>query len=91
MAKKWILFREIRKTPLRSSLLKMQGKERHVNTKNSEWNVAIVHFIWERGSEENICSFIRELKRNAKATDIFEKFIVHSINIFNALDIVSKS
>ncbi len=53
-------------------------KHRHINTKNNEWGVAIVHSIWERGSEQDICALIREVKRNAKAADAVRRAILHS-------------
>ena len=53
-------------------------EHRHINTKDNEWGVAIVHSIWERGSEEDICALIREVKRNAKAADAVRRAISHS-------------
>jgi hypothetical protein len=41
-------------------------KHRHININNSQWNVAVVHSIWERGLEKDIRALIREVKRNDK-------------------------
>ena len=41
-------------------------EHRHINIKNNEWGVAIVHSIWESGSEEDICTLIREVKKIPK-------------------------
>jgi len=53
-------------------------EHRHINTKNDEWGVAVVHSIWERGSEDDIRELIREVKRNAKAADAVRRAIPHS-------------
>jgi hypothetical protein len=53
-------------------------EDRHINTKNNQWNVAIVHSIWERGLEKDICALIREVKKNAKAADAVRRAIPHS-------------
>jgi hypothetical protein len=53
-------------------------EHRHINIKNNEWSVAIVHSIWERGSEEDICTLIREVKKNTKAADAVQRAIPHS-------------
>ena len=39
-------------------------EHRHINTKHNEWGVAAIHSIWERGSEEDICALIHEVKTN---------------------------
>ena len=51
---------------------------RHINSKDNEWNVAVVHSIWERGLEKDICALIREVKTNAKAADAVKSAIPHS-------------
>ncbi len=53
-------------------------EHRHINTKDNEWGVAVVHSIWERGSEDDICALILEVKRNAKAADAVRNAIPHS-------------
>ena len=50
-------------------------EHRHINTKDNEWGVAVVHSIWERGSEDDICTLILEVKRN---TDAVRRAISHS-------------
>lgn len=53
-------------------------KHRHINTKHNEWGVAAIHSIWERGSEEDICALIHEVKTNYKAADAVRRAIPHS-------------
>ena len=53
-------------------------EHRHINTEANEWSVTIVHSIWERGSEDDICALISEVKKNAKAADAVRKAIPHS-------------
>jgi len=53
-------------------------EHRHINVKDDEWNVTVVHSIWERGLEEDICALIREVKTNAKAADAVRSAIPHS-------------
>jgi hypothetical protein len=53
-------------------------KHRHINNNNSQWNVAVVHSIWERGLEKDIRALIREVKRNEKAADAVRRAIPHS-------------
>lgn len=53
-------------------------EHRHINTKDNEWGVAIVHSIWERGSEDDICALILEVKRNANAANAVRRAISHS-------------
>ena len=53
-------------------------EHRHINTEHNQWNVAIIHSIWERGSEEDICELIREVKRNPKAAHAVRDAIPHS-------------
>ncbi|HEA65239.1 hypothetical protein LCGC14_2682900 [marine sediment metagenome] len=53
-------------------------EHRHINTKDREWGVAVVHSIWERGSEDDIRDLIREVKKNAKAADAVRRAISHS-------------
>ena len=53
-------------------------EHRHINVKDNELNVAVVHSIWERGLERDICALIREVKCNAKAAEAVRKAIPHS-------------
>jgi|GEM_PF-768741 len=53
-------------------------EHRHINTEHNQWNVTMVHSIWERGSEEDICALIREVKTNPKAAHAVRKAIPHS-------------
>jgi hypothetical protein len=40
-----------------------------------QWGVAVVHSIWERGSDEDILMLIREVKKNPKAASAVRKAI----------------
>ena len=53
-------------------------EHRHIRVKNDDWGVAVIHSIWERGSEDDICALIREVKRNPKAADAVRRSISHS-------------
>ena len=46
-----------------------------------KWNVAVVHSIWERGLERDICALIREVKCNAKAAANFQELLTGSVMI----------
>ena len=53
-------------------------KHRHINIKNGEWGVAVVHSIWERGSDDDIRELIREVKTNVKTANAVRRAIPHS-------------
>jgi hypothetical protein len=53
-------------------------EHRHINTKNNQWNVAVVHSIWERGLEKDIRALIREVRSNHQAVEAVRKAIPHS-------------
>ena len=53
-------------------------EHRHLNIKKNQYNVAIVHSIWERGAEEDICTLIREVRNNPKAANAVRRAIPHS-------------
>lgn len=53
-------------------------EHRHINVKDDEWGVAVIHSIWERGSEDDICALVREVKRNPKAADAVRRSIAGS-------------
>jgi len=38
-------------------------EHRHINFKDNEWNVAVVHSIWEHGLEKDICALIRDQRQ----------------------------
>ena len=50
-------------------------EHRHINTKDNEWGVAVVHSIWERGSEDDICALILEIKKNTNAANAVRRAI----------------
>jgi hypothetical protein len=53
-------------------------EHRHINVKDGKWGVAVVHSIWERGSDDDIRALIREVKRNPKAANAVLRAIPHS-------------
>ncbi len=53
-------------------------EHRHIHTEPDEWGVAIVHSIWERGSEGDICALIRAVKENPKAADAVRRAVPNS-------------
>ena len=53
-------------------------EHRHINAKDNEWNAAVVHSIWERGLETDICALIRDVKTNPKAAHAVRNAIPHS-------------
>lgn len=53
-------------------------EHRHINIENDQWNVAVVHSIWERGLEKDIRTLIHEVRRNTKAADAVKRAIPHS-------------
>lgn len=53
-------------------------EHRHIDVKDDEWGVAVIHSIWERGSEDDICALVREVKRNPKAADAVRRSIAGS-------------
>lgn len=55
-----------------------QMQHRHINVEQDQWNTAIVHSIWERGSEDDICELIRAVRKNPDAADAVKRAISHS-------------
>lgn len=53
-------------------------EHRHINIKDGQWTVAMIHSIWERGLEADICALIQEVKHNSAAADAVRKAISHS-------------
>jgi len=53
-------------------------EHRHINVKDKQWTVAVVHSIWERGLEKDIRALIREVKINPKAADAVRRAIPYS-------------
>jgi hypothetical protein len=53
-------------------------EHRHIDIEQNQWNVTIVHSIWERGSEEDIRVLIREVRMNPEAAHAVRKAIPHS-------------
>ena len=53
-------------------------EHRHIDVKEGQWGVAVIHSIWERGSDEDILALIREVKRNPKAASAVRRAIPHS-------------
>jgi len=53
-------------------------EHRHLEIESNEWNVAVVHSIWERGLEKDISALIREVRKNAMAAHAVKNAIPHS-------------
>ncbi len=53
-------------------------EHRHLEIESNEWNVAVVHSIWERGLEKDISALIREVRKNTMAADAVKNAIPHS-------------
>jgi hypothetical protein len=53
-------------------------EHRHIFVREDQWGVAVVHSIWERGSDHDIRALIREVRRNPKAADAVQRAIPHS-------------
>lgn len=53
-------------------------EHRHINTKPDQWNIAIVNSIWERGSEEDICALVREVRKNPNAAEAVRRAVPQS-------------
>ncbi len=53
-------------------------EHRHIDVKPGQWEVAVVHSIWERGSDADIKARIREVKINPEAADAVRRAIPHS-------------
>ncbi len=53
-------------------------EHRHIHVKDNQWGMAVIHSLWERGSEKDIVWLMREVKRNPKAADAVKRAIPHS-------------
>jgi len=53
-------------------------EHRHIHVGDDQWGVAVVHSIWERGSDDDIRGLMREVNRNPKAADAVRRAIPHS-------------
>jgi hypothetical protein len=53
-------------------------EHRHIHTKHNQWGIAIVNSIWERGSDEDICALVREVRKNPDAAHAVRKAIPQS-------------
>jgi hypothetical protein len=53
-------------------------EHRHINARDDQWGVAVVHSIWERGSDDDLMRLMREIKWNPKAADAVRRAIPHS-------------
>jgi len=41
-------------------------EHRHIDVKPGQWGVAVIHSIWERGTDEDIKALLREVKTTRK-------------------------
>lgn len=48
---------------------------RHINVKKDQWGVALVHSIWERGSERDILKLVRAVRTDLSAADAVRRAI----------------
>jgi hypothetical protein len=53
-------------------------EHRHIRVRDNHWDVAVVHSIWERGSDEDIRALMREVKRNPEAADAVRRAVSSS-------------
>lgn len=53
-------------------------EHRHIDTRHDQWGVALIHSIWERGSEQDILELIREVRTNPTAAEAVRRAIPHS-------------
>ncbi len=53
-------------------------EHRHIEVRPGQWGVAVIHSIWERGSDADIKALIREVKVNPEAADAVKRAIPHS-------------
>jgi len=53
-------------------------EHRHINPKRDQWGVALVHSIWERGSEKDILDLIRAVRTDYSAADAVRRAISSS-------------
>jgi hypothetical protein len=53
-------------------------EHRHINARNDQWEVAVIHSKRERGSDREIKRLMREIKWNPKAADPVRRAIPHS-------------
>ncbi|NOY69338.1 MAG: hypothetical protein GXP53_07590 [Deltaproteobacteria bacterium] len=53
-------------------------EHRHIDVKPGQWGVAVIHSIWERGTDDEIKALIRAVKTNPHAADAVRRAIPHS-------------
>lgn len=53
-------------------------EHRHIDIRPGQWGVAVIHSIWERGTDEDIKALIRAVKTDPKAADAVRRAIPHS-------------
>lgn len=53
-------------------------EHRHIDITPGQWGVAVIHSIWERGTDEEIKVLIRQVKINPEAADAVRRAIPHS-------------
>ncbi len=50
-------------------------EHRHIFVDEDQWGVAVVHSIWERGSDEDIRALMRAVKKDAHAADAVRRAV----------------
>ena len=53
-------------------------EHRHIDIRPGQWGMAVIHSIWERGTDEEIKALIREVRTNPEAADAVRRAIPHS-------------
>lgn len=48
---------------------------RHIDVKPGQWGVAVIHSIWERGSDDEIKALIRKVKTDLEVADAVQRAI----------------
>lgn len=53
-------------------------EHRHIKAKTDQWGVALIHSIWERGSEQDILDLVRTVRVNPAAAKAVRRAIPNS-------------
>jgi len=58
--------------------VRLMMEHRHIWVRDNQWDAAVVHSIWERGSDHDILALMREVKRNPNAADAVRRAVPSS-------------
>jgi len=53
-------------------------EHRHINIQPGQWGVAVIHSIWERGSDDEIKALIHHVRNDPRVADAVRRAIPHS-------------